>query len=229
MLEELKKEVYAANLLLVKYGLVIFTWGNVSGLDAASGLFVIKPSGVAYDDLRAADMVVVDMEGKVAEGKLNPSSDTLTHLEIYKNIKSVCGITHTHSKWATVWAQAKRGIPALGTTHADYFYGEVPCTRDLTDDEIKKEYEKNTGRVIAEAFLGRDPMSVPAALVASHGPFAWGRSAVHSVENAVVLEEAAHMAYASATLKEGILPMQKSLLDKHFLRKHGKDAYYGQK
>lgn len=229
MLEELKDEVYAANLLLVKYGLVIFTWGNVSGFDEASGLFVIKPSGVAYDDMRASDMVVVDLEGRIAEGKLNPSSDTPTHLEIYRSLAGVRGITHTHSKWATVWAQAKTGIPALGTTHADYFYGEVPCTREMTDGEIAKEYEKNTGRVIVEAFSGRDPLSVPAALVASHGPFAWGRSAAHSVENAVVLEEVAHMAWGAAALKEGIKPMQKSLLDKHFLRKHGKDAYYGQK
>ncbi len=229
MLEELKKEVFKANLLLVKYGLVLFTWGNVSGFDPKSGLFVIKPSGIAYDEMKASDMVVVDMDGRVAEGDLNPSSDTPTHLEIYKNFAGVCGITHTHSKWATMWAQAGRGIPALGTTHADYFYGEVPVTRSLTADEIKNDYERNTGRVIAETFAGRDPLSVSAALVAGHGPFVWGESALKSVEKAVVLEEVAHIAFGTAVLKNGVLPMDKALLDKHFLRKHGEDAYYGQK
>jgi L-ribulose-5-phosphate 4-epimerase len=229
MLEALKKEVYEANLLLAAHGLVLFTWGNVSGLDTQSGLFVIKPSGVAYEEMKASDMVVVDMDGKVAEGNLSPSSDTPTHLEIYKNFTGVCGITHTHSKWATVWAQAGRGIPAMGTTHADYFYGEVPVTRNLTPDEIKEDYERNTGRVIAEAFLNRDPLSVSAALVAGHGPFVWGRGAAQSVENAVVLEEVAHIAFGTAMLKKGPLPMDRALLDKHFLRKHGKDAYYGQK
>ena len=229
MLEALKKDVYEANLLLVAHGLVLFTWGNVSGLDEESGLFVIKPSGIAYEEMKASDMVVVDMEGNVAEGKLNPSSDTPTHLEIYKNFKGVCGITHTHSKWATMWAQAGQGIPAMGTTHADYFYGEVPVTRSLTPDEIKEDYERNTGRVIAEAFLGRDPLSVSAALVAGHGPFVWGKSAALSVENAVVLEEVAQIAFGSAVLKGGPFSMDQALLDKHFLRKHGKDAYYGQK
>lgn len=229
MLEALKKEVYEANLLLEKHGLVLFTWGNVSGLDSQSGLFVIKPSGVAYAEMKASDMVVVDMDGKVAEGDLNPSSDTPTHLEIYKNFAGVRGITHTHSRWATAWAQAGRGIPAMGTTHADYFYGEVPVTRSLTPDEIKEDYERNTGRVIAEAFAGRDPLSVSAALVAGHGPFVWGRGAAQSVENAVVLEEVAHIAFSTAMLKKGPLPMDGALLDKHFLRKHGKDAYYGQK
>jgi L-ribulose-5-phosphate 4-epimerase len=228
MLEELKKEVYEANLLLVKYGLVVLTWGNVSALDKKSGLFVIKPSGVSYDAMRPADMVIVDLDGKIAEGRLSPSSDTPTHIEIYKNFGDVCGITHTHSKWATMWAQAKMGIPPLGTTHADCFYGEVPCTRELKRDEIQNGYETNTGKVIVEAFAKINPMDVPAALVAAHGPFTWGRSAAQSVENALVLEQVAHMAYGTAALAGKAEPMGQNLLDKHFLRKHGKGAYYGQ-
>ena len=228
MLEELKQEVYEANLQLVQYGLVLLTWGNVSGLDKKQGLFVIKPSGVSYDSMRPSDMVVVDMDGKVAEGTLSPSSDTPTHLEIYKNFPETGGVTHTHSKWATIWAQAKRGIPALGTTHADYFYGEVPCTRDLTREEIQEAYERNTGRVVVETFLKRDPMSIPAALVAGHGPFTWGKDAKKSVENALVLEEVAHMAFETSVLSGNRVPMHQDLLDKHFLRKHGKGAYYGQ-
>lgn len=229
MLEELKREVYEANLLLQKYRLVLFTWGNVSAFNKMSGLLVIKPSGVAYESMRPEDMVVLDMDGKVAEGKMKPSSDTPTHIEIYRNFPEARGITHTHSKWATVWAQAGLGIPALGTTHADYFYGEVPCTRELAPGEIEEAYERNTGRVIVETFAGRDPESMHAVLVASHGPFTWGKSARDSVENAVVLEEIAEMAYGSCTLRPGLDSMPQTLLDKHYLRKHGKDAYYGQK
>lgn len=229
MLEALKQEVFEANLLLQKYRLVLFTWGNVSAFDKNSGFVVIKPSGVAYEEMKPEDMVVLDLDGKVAEGKLNPSSDTPTHIEIYRNFPGARGITHTHSKWATVWAQAGLSIPAFGTTHADYFYGGVPCTRALKQSEIEEAYEQNTGRVIVEAFAGRDPEAVRAVLVASHGPFTWGKSARDSVENAVVLEEVAEIAYGSAALRPGLKPMPQTLLDKHFLRKHGKDAYYGQK
>jgi L-ribulose-5-phosphate 4-epimerase len=229
MLEDLKREVFEANLLLQKYNLVLFTWGNVSALDQDSGLLVIKPSGVAYETMKPEDMVVLDLDGKVAEGSLNPSSDTPTHIEIYRNFPEARGVTHTHSKWATVWAQAGMGIPAIGTTHADYFYGEVPCTRELTQNEIEDAYERNTGRVIVETFAGRDPDQMHAVLVASHGPFTWGKSARDSVENAVVLEEIAEMAYGSFTLRPGLSSMPQALLDKHYLRKHGKNAYYGQK
>ena len=229
MLETLKQEVFEANLLLQKYNLVLFTWGNVSAFDKNSGLLVIKPSGVAYEAMKPEDMVVLDLDGKVTEGKLNPSSDTPTHIEIYRNFPEVRGITHTHSKWATVWAQTGMGIPALGTTHADYFYGEVPCTRELRPSEIEEAYERNTGKVIVETFAGRDPKSMHAVLVASHGPFTWGKNARDSVENAVVLEEIAEIAYASATLRPGLASMPQALLNKHYLRKHGKNAYYGQK
>ncbi len=229
MLEDLKREVFEANLLLQKYNLVLFTWGNVSALDQDSGLLVIKPSGVAYETMKPEDMVVLDLDGKVAEGSLNPSSDTPTHIEIYRNFPEARGVTHTHSKWATVWAQAGMGIPAIGTTHADYFYGEVPCTRELTQNEIEDAYERNTGRVIVETFAGRDPDQMHAVLVASHGPFTWGKSARDSVENAVVLEEIAEMAYGSFTLRPGLSSMPQALLDNHYLRKHGKNAYYGQK
>jgi L-ribulose-5-phosphate 4-epimerase len=229
MLESLKQEVFEANLLLKKYNLVLFTWGNVSALDKKTGLFVIKPSGVSYDEMKPEDMVVLDLAGKVVEGKLHPSSDTPTHLEIYRSFPEARGVTHTHSKWATVWAQACRGIPALGTTHADYFYGEVPCTRALTQGEIDEAYERNTGRVIVEAFREIDPAAMHAVLVASHGPFTWGKSARDSVETAVVLEEIAEIAYGSLTLKTDLASMPQALLDKHYLRKHGKDAYYGQK
>ena len=229
MLETLKQEVFEANLLLQKYNLVLFTWGNVSAIDKNSGLLVIKPSGVAYEAMKPEDMVVLDLDGKVTEGKLNPSSDTPTHIEIYRNFPEVRGITHTHSKWATVWAQTGMGIPALGTTHADYFYGEVPCTRELRPAEIEEAYERNTGKVIVETFAGRDPKSMHAVLVASHGPFTWGKNARDSVENAVVLEEIAEIAYASATLRPGLASMPQALLNKHYLRKHGKNAYYGQK
>lgn len=229
MLEKLKEEVFKANMLLPKYGLVTFTWGNVSGIDRDSGLVVIKPSGVEYDTMTADDMVVVDLySGERVEGKYKPSSDTPTHLELYKAFENVGGIVHTHSKNATSFAQAGVGIAPLGTTHGDYFYGEIPCTRAMTPDEIKSEYEKNTGTVIIETFEGIDPLSIPAVLVKSHGPFTWGNDAAEAVHNAVVLEEVAYMNFHALMLNPGIGPMQKELLDKHYLRKHGKNAYYGQ-
>lgn len=227
MLESLKQQVFEANLLLPKHGLVTFTWGNVSGIDRAQGLIVIKPSGVSYEAMTAEDMVVVDMEGRRVEGTLNPSSDTDTHLALYKAFPNLGGIVHTHSRWATTFAQMGRGIPALGTTHADYFYGEIPCTRPMTKEEIEGAYELETGHVIVEAFAGKDPDAVPAALVYSHGPFAWGGDAMEAVHNAVVLEEVAFMAW-HALLQPGLAPMQQELLDRHYLRKHGANAYYGQ-
>lgn len=276
MLEELKREVFEANLLLPKYGLVTFTWGNVSGIDREKGLVVIKPSGVEYDVMSPEDMVVVNLDGKVVEGGLKPSSDTPTHVGLYKAFPHIGGIVHTHSRWATIFAQAGLGIPAYGTTHADYFYGEVPCTRAMTDDEIGGAYEKETGRVIVERFRGISPDDVPAVLVRSHGPFAWGSSPKNAVHNAVVLEEVAMMAWhdrvlsaADATFRQAermagrgagceeergteretgrkagsvtglgagregaeqsaIPPMPRALLDRHYLRKHGANAYYGQ-
>lgn len=230
MLEQLKQEVYAANMLLPKYGLVTFTWGNVSGVSRQDGCMVIKPSGVEYDSMTADDMVVVSLAtGEVAEGALRPSSDTATHLELYRRFEGLGGIVHTHSRWATIFAQSKNGIPALGTTHADYFYGEIPCTRQMTEAEIAGEYELETGRVIVETFAGQNPMDIPAVLVASHGPFAWGKNAHEAVHNAVVLEEVAFMAWHNQSGQPGIKPMQQELLDKHYLRKHGANAYYGQK
>ncbi len=228
MLEELKKTVCRANLLLPEHGMVTFTWGNASGIDRAAGLVVIKPSGVAYDGMTAEDMVVVDLEGNVVEGKWQPSSDTPTHLELYRAFPDCGGVVHTHSRWATVFAQAGREIPALGTTHADYFFGAVPCTRPLTDDEIRGAYEEETGKVIIEAFEEHDPAAVPGVLVYAHGPFAWGKDPMEAEHNAVVLEEVAFMAYHTLLLTPGVSPMQQALLDKHYLRKHGKDAYYGQ-
>lgn len=228
MLEQLKQQVCDSNLLLPKYNLVTFTWGNVSAIDRETNLIVIKPSGVSYDNMTCEDMVVVDLNGKTVEGKYKPSSDTPTHIELYKAFPEIGGIVHTHSRWATSFAQAGIGIPPLGTTHADYFYGEIPCTRAMTTAEIKGEYEKETGTVIIEAFKDIDPMSVPAVLVKSHGPFAWGKDAHEAVHNAVVLEETAFMAYHSLTLAQGLPPMDKTLLDKHYLRKHGAAAYYGQ-
>lgn len=230
MLENLKQEVLKANLMLPKYGLVTFTWGNVSGIDRESGLVVIKPSGVEYDSMTAGDMVVVSLEtGKVVEGHRKPSSDTPTHLELYRNFKSIGGIVHTHSRWATAFAQAGMGIIPFGTTHADHFYGEIPCTRAMTAEEISGEYEKETGAVIIEAVQNTDPLSVPAALVKSHGPFTWGETVEAAVHNAVVLEEVAFMNCQTLYLNAGISHMQQELLDKHYLRKHGKNAYYGQR
>ncbi|MCR4779502.1 MAG: L-ribulose-5-phosphate 4-epimerase [Ruminiclostridium sp.] len=229
MLEKLKQEVLEANLMLPEHGLVTFTWGNVSGVDRESGMFVIKPSGVEYDGMTADDMVVVSLEtGEKVEGKYKPSSDTPTHLELYRAFRDIGGICHTHSRWATSFAMAGKGITALGTTHGDYFYGEIPCTRYMTPGEIAGEYEKETGKVIIETFDGIDPMSIPAVLVMSHGPFTWGKDAHESVHNAVVLEEAAFMNYHAQSISPGIPPMQQELLDKHYLRKHGSNAYYGQ-
>ncbi len=228
MLEALKQAVFEANMQLPAHGLVTFTWGNVSGIDRAAGLVVIKPSGVPYEGMQPEDMVVVNMEGQVVEGRYKPSSDTPTHLELYRAFATVGGVTHTHSRWATVFAQAGREIPPLGTTHGDTFYGSVPCTRRLTEEEIAGEYETETGSVIVETVGERPPLDVPAALVHSHGPFTWGEDPAASVHNAVVLEEVACMALFSRLLAPDLPVMQPSLLDKHFLRKHGANAYYGQ-
>ena len=228
MLEQLKQCVLEANLLLPKHGLVTFTWGNVSGIDRTNGLVVIKPSGVDYEGMNAEDMVVVDLEGTVVEGKWKPSSDTATHLELYKAFPECGGIVHTHSRWATSFAQAGREIPALGTTHGDYFYGAIPCTRPMTDEEIQGEYEKETGTVIIETFSGKNPADIPGVLVYSHGPFAWGKDPQNAVHNAVVMEEVAFMAFHAMALQPDLNPMQQTLLDRHYLRKHGKNAYYGQ-
>ena len=228
MLEELKKQVLDANLLLPKYGLVTFTWGNVSGIDREKGFVVIKPSGVPYEGMTVEDMVVIDLEGNVAEGRWKPSSDTPTHIELYKAFPECGGIVHTHSRWATTFAQAGRDIPAMGTTQADYFYGAIPCTRPMTDEEIRGEYEKETGRVIVETFAGLDPAEVPGVLVFSHGPFAWGSDPLNAVHNAVVMEECAFMDWHAVMLYPELTPMRQTLLDRHYLRKHGDDAYYGQ-
>ena len=236
-LDILKQQVLEANLMLPKYNLITFTWGNVSGIDRKNGFIVIKPSGVEYDGMTVDHMVTVDLEsGKVIYGKYSPSSDTATHIALYKAFPNIGGVVHTHSRWATIFAQAGNGIPPLGTTHADYFYGEIPCTRKLTEEEIKNDYEADTGKVIVERFKDIDPDAVPAALVYSHGPFTWGKNAVDAVNNAVVLEEIAFMAWHDIMLatqnpvsSNKIKPMQQELLDKHYLRKHGKDAYYGQK
>ena len=228
MLETLKKQVLEANLALPQHHLVTFTWGNVSAIDRTSGLVVIKPSGVAYDGMTEDDMVVVDLDGNVVEGKWKPSSDTPTHLVLYKAFPACGGIVHTHSRWATSFAQAGVGIQPLGTTQGDYFYGEIPCTREMTPAEIAGEYEKETGNVIAETFAGKDPAAIPAVLVHSHGPFTWGRDAAEAVHNAVVLEEVAFMNFHSLQLNPNQIRMQQELLDKHYLRKHGKNAYYGQ-
>ena len=229
MLEELKKEVYEANMLLPKYGLVTFTWGNVSGIDREKGLFVIKPSGVDYDKLTPDDMVVMDLEGNRVEGTLNPSSDTKTHLILYNRFPKIGGVVHTHSPWATSWAQAGRDIPCYGTTHADYIYGSVPCARNLNEEELKN-YEWNTGVLIADLFEERklDPMAVPCVLCKNHGPFTWGKDAAEAVHNAVVLEEVARMAIRTELLNPQVQPAPDSIRDKHFFRKHGENAYYGQ-
>ena len=228
MLEQLKKQVLEANLLLPKYGLVTFTWGNVSGIDRESGLVVIKPSGVPYEGMTEEDMVVVDLDGKRVEGKWKPSSDTPTHVELYKAFPALGGIVHTHSRWATTFAQAGLDIPTMGTTHGDYFYGDIPCTRKMTPQEIAGEYEKETGRVIIETFTGKSPADIPGVTVHSHGPFAWGRDAMDAVHNAVVMEEVAFMDWHAMMINPAAGRMQQELLDKHYLRKHGKNAYYGQ-
>ncbi len=227
MLEILKDNVFKANLDLVEHGLVIHTWGNVSGRDQETGLVVIKPSGVSYGKMKPDDMVVIDPDGNVVEGKYKPSTDAPTHLVLYKAFKSLGGVVHTHSTYATSWAQAGRPIPPFGTTHADHYYGEVPCTRLLTDKEIGSSYEINTGKVIVETLAAVNPLTIPSVLVNSHGPFCWGKSAAEAVYNAVALEEIARMAFYTVLLGRSE-PVNKALLDKHFNRKHGKDAYYGQ-
>ena len=228
MLEELKKQVWEANMELPRRGLVTYTWGNVSGIDRASGLFVIKPSGVEYEELTPEILVVMDLEGRRVEGELNPSSDTPTHLELYKAFSEIGGIVHTHSPYATSWAQAGRAIPCYGTTHADYFYGEIPCARNLTPEEIEEGYEKNTGKSIIEVFTGKNPVYVPGVLCKNHGPFTWGKDAGEAVHNAVVLEEVAKMAYRTESINHHVQPAPQELMDKHYYRKHGANAYYGQ-
>lgn len=228
MLEELKRQVYRANMELPERGLVTYTWGNVSGIDRESGLFVIKPSGVDYDSLSPDDMVVMSLDGKKVEGELNPSSDTATHLELYKAFQEIGGVVHTHSSMATAWAQAGRELPCYGTTHADYFYGTIPCTRNLTKEEIEEGYEKNTGLVIIETFKGRNPVYVPGVLCKNHGPFTWGKDAAEAVHNAVVLEEVAKMNLYTEMLNPRAGAAPQYMQDKHFMRKHGPNAYYGQ-
>lgn len=228
MLEELKQKVFEANMLLPKYHLVTFTWGNVSAIDREKGLFVIKPSGVDYDKMKPEDMVVMDLEGHKVEGEMNPSSDTPTHLELYKAFREIGGICHTHSPYATGWAQAGRSIPCYGTTHADYFYGEIPCCRSLTEEEIKGEYEKNTGLVIIETFADRNPMYVPGCLCTNHGPFSWGKDGKEAVHNAVVMEEVARMNLVTESVNPNVRPAPDYIKEKHFMRKHGPNAYYGQ-
>lgn len=230
MLEELKQKVYEANMDLPKYGLVTFTWGNVSAIDRESGLFVIKPSGVDYETMKQEDMVVVDFDGNVVEGHYKPSSDTATHIELYKNYPGIGGIVHTHSSYATSWAQAGRDIPLYGTTHADYFYGAIPCARSLTREEIEGEYEKNTGLVIIETLEEREmnPLYTPGILCKNHGPFTWGKDPANAVYNAVVLEEVSRMAYHTEAINAKVKPAPKDIADKHFFRKHGEKAYYGQ-
>ncbi|MDR1571128.1 MAG: L-ribulose-5-phosphate 4-epimerase [Clostridiales Family XIII bacterium] len=224
-MDELRRQTLEANLLLPKYNLVAFTWGNVSAIDRESGLVAIKPSGVEYGQMAADDIAVLDLEGRLVAGCLRPSSDAPTHLVLYRQFPGIGGVVHTHSRHATIFAQRGRGIPALGTTHGDYFYGEIPCTRPLTEAELRGDYERETGNVIVEAFAGRSPDEVPAVLVASHGPFVWGKDAREAVHNAAVLEEVAYMALSC----ENVEPMPQGLLDKHYLRKHGKTAYYGQR
>ena len=229
MLEELKQKVYEANMQLPKYGLVTFTWGNVSAIDREKGLFVIKPSGVDYDKMKPEDMVVMDLEGNQVEGKLNPSSDTKTHLVLYNRFPMIGGIVHTHSPWATSWAHAGRDIPCYGTTHADYMYGEIPCVRCLTKEEIDTAYEKNTGLLIVDYFKDKDYEAVPAVLCKNHGPFTWGKDGHEAVHNAVVLEEVAKMAARCEMINPQVKPAPQELQDKHYYRKHGANAYYGQK
>jgi len=228
MLDKLKQQVLKANLDLPKFHLVTFTWGNVSGIDRESGLVVIKPSGVPYDQLDIDDLVVLDLDGNIVEGHLKPSSDTPTHLVLYKAFPNIGGVVHTHSSWATSWAQSGLAIPVLGTTQADYFYGDIPCTRPMTEAEIQGDYELETGNVIVETFRNNDPNHVPGVIVNGHGPFAWGSDPDNAVHNAVVLEEVAKMAYRTIHLNPAVTSLDQNLLDKHFLRKHGKNAYYGQ-
>ena len=228
MLDQLRKSVLEANLLLVDYGLVIFTWGNVSAIDREKGLVVIKPSGVQYDGMKVDDMVIVDMDGKVISGELKPSSDLATHLVLYNNFPKIGGVVHTHSEWATSRAQAGKGIPVYGTTHADHFFGEIPCTRPMEASETTHEYEKNTGHVIVERFKDLNPDDIPSVLVSGHGPFSWGKDAMDAVHNAVVLEEVSKMAFRTEMMGNN-KPLKQHLIDKHFLRKHGAGAYYGQK
>lgn len=228
MLEDLKQKVFQANLDLVKHGLVIFTWGNVSGIDRESGLVVIKPSGVDYDTMKVSDMVVVDLDGNVVEGDLRPSSDTPTHLALYKAFPEIGGVVHTHSTYATAWAQAGIDLPNIGTTHADYFHQAIPCTADMTEAEVKGEYELETGNVIIERFKGMNPVHTPGVLVKNHGPFAWGKDSHDAVHNAVVMEQVAKMASIAYSVNHN-LTMNPLLIEKHFNRKHGPNAYYGQK
>jgi len=227
MLEDLKKQVCQANIALEERRLVVYTWGNVSGISREHGIVAIKPSGIDYAELQADDIVLLDLDGKVVEGKLKPSSDTPTHLELYRNFKNIGGIVHTHSEWATSWAQAGRSIPAFGTTHADYFYGEIPCTRFLAKEEVEGQYELETGKLIVKEFKDKNPDAIPGVLVAGHGPFAWGTTPMDAIHNAVVMEYVARMAYRTIALGNN-RAIDKFLLDKHYNRKHGKGAYYGQ-
>lgn len=228
ILYTLKKEVLEANKSLERYGLVTFTWGNVSGIDREEGVIVIKPSGIPYEDLKVDQMVVMDFDGNIIEGELRPSSDTDTHISLYKNFKSIGGVCHTHSLWATSFAQAKRGIPVFGTTHADHFRGEIPCSRSYRDDEIMNDYEKNTGSLIIETFYGKDENEIPGVLIAGHGPFTWGKNAEEAVRNARIMEFVAEAAYRTELLNRESKEINEMLRDKHFLRKHGEKAYYGQ-
>ncbi|NLH40392.1 MAG: L-ribulose-5-phosphate 4-epimerase [Planctomycetes bacterium] len=228
MYEELRQRVFETNLDLQRQGLIVLTWGNVSAIDRAAGIIAIKPSGVRYEDLSPQSIVIVDLEGRVVEGRLKPSSDTATHLELYKSFPATGGVCHTHSMYATMWAQARRSIPCFGTTHADSFYGPVPVTDVMTDEEVGGPYEENTGKVIVRRFAGIDPMQIPAVLVANHGPFTWGPSPEKAVENAVVLEQVAKMAFGTILVNPGQPPIGQTLLDRHYLRKHGRGAYYGQ-
>jgi L-ribulose-5-phosphate 4-epimerase len=226
---ELKREVYEANMELQHRNLVVYTWGNVSQIDRAKGVIGIKPSGVAYEKLTADDIVIVDLENNIVEGKMRPSSDTKTHTHLYRHFDSIGGVTHTHSTYATAWAQTQQAIPCYGTTHADYAYGEIPCTAVMTDEQIERDYEEETGVQITDCFKTRDPKEVPMVIVAGHAPFTWGKSGADAVYHAVILEEIARMAYLTKTLQQNTPPLKQAIVDKHYLRKHGKDAYYGQK
>ena len=226
---ELKREVYEANMELQRKNLVVYTWGNVSQIDRAKGVIAIKPSGVAYEKMSPDDIVIVDLENKIVEGKLRPSSDTKTHTHLYRHFDSIGGVTHTHSTYATAWAQTQQAIPCFGTTHADYAYGEIPCTAVMTDEQVERDYEEETGVQITDCFVRRNPNEVPMVIVAGHAPFTWGKNAADAVYHAVILEEIARMAYLTKTLQPNTPPLKQTLVDKHYLRKHGKNAYYGQK